>query len=526
MMSRVSNVLRWLSDTASSSADLIAISDGETHYSYSDYEKLTNGAGNDLVNLGVLPGDRVGILIGKSASYYLAVYATLKAGAGFVALSQVDPPEILKSKIKSAGIKMIIIDQDTPSENILGTPVSLYNIQQIARSNTGPSCIRYGHSLAYICYTSGSTGNPKPVAISDAALECFFDSIQKRIHTNSTDRIANTAPFFFDIANYDIFSAILSGAVVIPVPPQVQWLPRSLYQCLRDRGITRMIMPPNQLGPLLDMCHRSGFTLPSIRNLIFGGEVMPNEQLKLLPVVFPNATFHNAYGPSETTIFCSLYSFSTDHSDLEVPLGAPLEGSEFRVRDPKTGTFLGAGGLGELCIAGPQLFDGYWAQPDVTEKSMLHDTDSGSLFYKTGDLVEVDSAGNLYFRGRTDSMKKVNGVRVDLVEIEACLASNSNVIQVMVVLVQGKGRLDTLGAAVRLKRNSKNDLSALRQFCQERLQPSHLPRKFQSLSFFPTATTGKVDRNAITDLFHHTKDQKNRQSAISKIKKEHLPNER
>ncbi len=501
MIQDSSNVIEWLTNTATRAPEGIAISDGDTQYCYREYDQLTNGAAHDLVREGVNPGDRVGIFIGKCAAYYLAVYAILKAGACYVPLSLDDPPEILKAKINSVGITTVIIPDASGHGNLSTLSVSLYEMQSATATARGPACRRSGRSKAYVCYTSGSTGTPKPVVINDGALQSFFDGIREHIPTSSTDRFANTAPSYFDIANYDIFSAVIEGATIIPVPPHIQWLPQSLFHYLQTQSLNRVIIPPNQMAPLLEMCSQSGQQLPLVRHVIFGGEVMPNDLQRLLAPVFPNAQFHHVYGPSEATIFCSCFTLPNCHDASELPLGQALKGTEFSVRDPSTGAVLKAGNTGELCIAGAQLFDGYWMLPDATQAVLFHDVASDMIFYRTGDLVEIGAENDLYFRGRLDSMKKVNGVRIDLNGIEGCLEKHNNVAQAVVVMIRQESRMDALGAAVRLNDGADFDPENLRSFCKTHLSPSHVPRKFLQFSSFPTTATGKMDNKSIQAAF-------------------------
>jgi len=421
------------------------------------------------------------IIAEKSVYSVVAMIAVMRVGAAFVPVEPSNPALRIAKIIADSGAVLTL--SSNPSLALVGPVVDLESLDSAPPRNpsTGggvePSS---GDDLAYILYTSGSTGTPKGVCISHRNALAFVEWAAASAGLDCSDRLANHASFNFDLSVFDLYATFLVGASVWLIPADGSGVPRVVAAFLERHRITVLYCVPSVLIMLLE----EGM-LPSLqaelRTVIFAGEPFPLGPLKTLRRSLPLARMFNYYGPTETNV-CTSYEVTA--ADLErndpIPIGTPASGARIWIRDDD-GQIARDGEEGELMVEGPTVMLGYWGQPPVV----------GGV-YGTGDRAKRGPDGNFVFLGRTDSLVKIRGRRIDLGEIESALSERSDVVDVAVVVTRGVAA--RLRAYLVPRRSEAPSLLDLKRFLAERVPSYMIVDEVVSLTALPRTARGKLDR--------------------------------
>jgi amino acid adenylation domain-containing protein len=508
-----------LSTTARTDGGAIAVVDGERKLTYAELDDRSNRLAAAMADRGVQVGDRVGLLLEKSLEAVVGIYATLKAGAVYVPLDDQAPVRRLAYIAKDAGIRCLIGSpaRATTCRGLLAGGVDLQTIvganddgatagERAASADvewlpwsaieafapTAPAAALDPDSLAYILYTSGSTGAPKGVMLSHANGLAFARWAAQEVGIETADRLSSHAPFHFDLSTFDLFSAACGGASVVLVPRELSVFPVMLARFIAEQEITVWYSVPSVLTALVLRGQLKDTPLPKLRTAIFAGEVFPVKYLKQLIELVPHCRYLNFYGPTETNV-CTWHEVTPeDLATGELPIGSPLPGVQASILD-RDGLPVSDGELGELVIGGETVMHGYWSDPQRTARSLT--VKDGVRRYATGDLVRRRADGALLFAGRRDMQVKTRGYRVELGEIEAALNALDEVVEAAVVAVPDETVTNRLKAFV--VTGQPIDHAQLARLCRERL-PSHMiPEQVEFRAELPKSSTGKIDRQAL-----------------------------
>ncbi len=420
----------------------------------------------------------------------VSLLGILKAGGGYVPLDPTFPPDRLAYMVENSKVGALIthrnLDQTLPT--LPSTVVRLdLDGDEIAKHPTEVSKAAdlHRHHLAYVLYTSGSTGMPKGVAIAHSAIVDFLLSMQREPGFGAEDTLLAVTTLSFDIAGLELYLPLVSGGRVVVASREDAADPRRLMERVRDSGCTMLQATPATWRMLIEAGWKGS---PRLRALCGGDAMPPDLAQALLPRC---AELWNMYGPTETTVWSTVHRITA--SEGQAPIGRPIANTQTYVLDAHRG-LVPPGVVGELYIGGEGLARGYLHRPDLTRERFVPSPFApGALLYRTGDLARWRPDGSLDCLGRTDHQVKVRGFRIELGEIEAALRTVTGVREVVVVaerLGTGEPRL----VAYWVGEAERQDLY---QCARNVLAPYMVPSAYARLGAFPLTPSGKIDRKAL-----------------------------
>ena len=499
-----------------------AVRDSGTSLTYGELETQADALAIHLQKLGVQRGDRVGLLLNKSAASVVAVYGIMRSGACYVPLDPLAPPHRTGGIAADAGIDVLLSSHEKTAEwhalteagarikhiTVLdgageppGGPSGVTThawAEVLSEQGQGPSIRHIGEDLAYILYTSGSTGRPKGVMLTHINALTFIDWAVRHYGVTSDDVLSSHAPLHFDLSTFDLFAASSAGAPVVLVPPEASVFPAALAAFLEKERISTWYSVPSILSVLAMRGKLQDRNLGSLRNVLFAGEVFPTKYLRSLMQQLPGVTFGNLYGPTETNV-CTYYDVPplAAEDDRDIPIGKAIDGVELFVID-EAGHPVSVDEVGELWVRGPSVLRGYWNDPERTAAARLRNPfvpGADDPLYRTGDLVKTGVDGNLTFLGRRDSQIKSRGYRIELGEIQAALYAHPSILECAVLAVPDPLISNRIVAFVSTAQPMSAE--ALAKHCSELVPRYMVPERFESLPELPKTSTGKLDRQTL-----------------------------
>lgn len=434
------------------------------------------------------------LLYGDSHPYlYAAIIASLFTGYPYVPLNPNFPPR-----------RNEVIAENFPNSPLLyvGEPsfrngVSLALIIESERWKKPILPPQTSSGLAYVLFTSGSTGTPKGVCISHENLNAFLSNFFSLFSFSPNERVLQMFDFTFDLSIFSFLVPLLIGASFYPTDSSgFKYL--QIPELIENEDITVAMMVPSVIAFLNQ--YTEEFSFPSLKYNFFCGEPLSHTLLSRWAKACPNATFHNVYGPTEATLFCSHYQWNGDESLVYqdvVSIGKPLGTTLFVLRSLENGSFLHEPyQRGELIIVGDQVGKGYLHQPQLTEKVFFQYEHLPA--YATGDLAFFDENGYFYFLGRIDDQVKIQGYRIELQEIIAQIHNLLPEPRNVVILVQEEEQQQTLYGVI--EGEPCMDPSSLLQKLSEILPPYMVPKKIHYMNQFPLNVNGKVDKKMLKSI--------------------------
>ena len=422
-----------------------------------------------LVAAGVRKGDRVGVHFNKSAEGFVAMHAAVSVGAIAVPLDPASPVSRLARICEQMQISVVsshtprkksleALHEKHPLRALLGADVALdgcdnVDADAIAILDGQSPVLVSPDDFAYIVTTSGSTGEPKGIVHSHASGRSYADMTVNTFGLDESDRVSDISPHHFDISCYSLWATPLVGATNIVVNEAYQRLPASHSQLLVDQRVTVWYSVPFLLQQLVRRGDLTNRNLEMLRWVHFAGEVLAADVVVTMMEHCPNARFVNIFGPAETNHVTHAIFDAPPEIGVMLPAGVPIDGATIRIVDPEAEEpllehLVAVGEVGEMWTATPQLMAGYW-QNDAANERSLKEVD-GLCFYRSGDLMSRNEAGDLSFHGRTDHQVKLRGYRIELEGIESELES----------LVREMGSAENVVVSIRRQTSGEDELVA------------------------------------------------------------------
>lgn len=470
---------------------------------YRELNQRANQIAHHLLALGLKKEQPVGVLLERSDRPVAAFLGILKAGGAYVPLDAGSPPERLLNQLAAAHIGLVLTETSFAASLSAGRDFQTLGFENSTNyPDTNPELEITDRQLAYVLFTSGSTGEPKGVQIEHRQLVNYVNAVAHALHLSPESSFAMPSTFVADLGNTMIYGALCRGGCLHVVPAETASDPESFRRYLKAHQIDCMKIVPSHIGALLS-AERAEELLPE-KLLILGGEAAAWPLIKKIKQAKPACRILNHYGPTETTVGVLTCEVTFNDSALletaTVPIGAPLANCRVYLLNEELEP-VPWGVAGELYIGGDGLARGYFGRPDLTaEKFVPSPFAAGERLYRTGDLGRLTSDCFIEFLGRNDNQVKIHGHRIELGEIEAALLSDPRVIQAA-VLTREKGPNEKQLIAYAVAKGGEPIQSEdLRNVLASRLPGYMLPSNIRILKAMPLNANGKIDCHALRNL--------------------------
>lgn len=499
------SVYSLLAAAAERHANRTAVEIAGQSMTYAEWKDRADRVAGFLRDCGIQPGMHVAFCFRKSLDALVALFGIIRTGATYVPLDPAWPAH-----------RIATICDDAAVHHWLGThppPDGVRMMERVLASAPDDGATHVNESAARcppmtgdphpphddVCsllYTSGSTGSPKGVRITGRSLLHFSQWATETFAITPNDRIANHAPFHFDLSTLDIYGTIRAGATLCPVPDRIRGFPGELARFVEAQRISVWYSVPSILSQLASRAAISNDTAETLRVVLFAGEVMPKASIRRLAGQFPAARLANLYGPTETNV-CTWHAVTDADlaDDGPLPIGRPITDTRVWISDSQ-GQTSQANDSGELWVAGPTVAAGYH-RGTTHSNAFVPAPDGHGVAYRTGDRVRRRSDGVLLFEGRTDRQIKSRGHRVEPGEIEMVIASHPAVREVAVVPIPDPNFGHRLLACLATNQDKISAQDEIAAYCRSRLPGHMVPDAWVFQESLPRNDRGKVDLQAI-----------------------------
>ncbi|MEK3902760.1 amino acid adenylation domain-containing protein [Paenibacillus sp. FSL R7-0179] len=509
--------------TVAKAPDRIAVIYDEEQLTYGELNARINQAARRLQKFGVKPDQIVPIMLERSIEMTVTLFAIMKAGGAYLPLDPALPDDRIRYMLQDSSAKIVLTQKrfEEKLHQILSMDGNendgisygeKYGIEMLivddaemyqGQDSNFPLIARPEH-LAYVLYTSGTTGNPKGVMIEHRSISNFLNWMQKHFPTEESDVILQKAPISFDVSVREQFCWAIQGAKVVFLVPGGEREPEEIVQAVSKHGVTSIHFVPSMLSVFLDHVETKpsiiADMLVSLKQVFVGGEALNEQLLERFNSFLSRdgrTKISNMYGPTETTIDASYFDCASGHSSHNIPIGRPVDNTQMYVMNEQ-GDLQPIGVPGEICIAGVQLARGYLNREDLTKERFVPvPFHPQARMYRTGDLGRWMPDGNIEYLGRMDHQLKIRGFRVELEEIETALRSFPVVKEAVVMDREDSQGWKYLCAYLTLHEDTTLTIAEIRNYLVVKLPDYMIPARFMLLERMPLSSNGKVNRREL-----------------------------
>jgi amino acid adenylation domain-containing protein len=493
--------------------DQLALVIGDSALTYGQLHEVARRLADDLSRALAPEDTTIAVFCTRGELAYIAILATWMTGRVYVPVSPSTPAERNRAMLATCRSRVIVVDEAGASglaAVVEGRDISItatsHPAVQLAvmraplgdhRVGSSEELVADSEQLAYIMFTSGSTGVPRGVAITEQNALCYVSEILEHDPVQVGDRFAQTVELTFDPSIHDMLVCWSAGATLLPLLGNARF---AAIDFIRERRITHWTSVPSLAAFMKKMRWLRPGLFPDLRVSAFGGEALPLELAEAWQLAAPSTVIDNFYGPTETTIAVTRHRYSAESHNPTgfVPIGRPFA-SVTAVALDEAMRELPDGTPGELFVSGAQLAAGYYGDPVATAQKFITRPGVPGRWYRTGDLVTYTAAHGFLFLGRTDDQIKVSGHRIQLSDVEHAGRVASGCEHVVALgwpdLAPG-----LVGGIVLFVATASLDVQATLQACRALLPAYMVPRQVLVLAEFPLSTNGKTDRRALRQL--------------------------
>jgi L-proline---[L-prolyl-carrier protein] ligase len=513
---------RLLTESAARQGDAEAVRLLDQALTYAELEKLSNQLAHALIEIGVVRGDRIGIYLPKSPGGIASIFGIMKTGACYVPIDPNAPGLRVAEIARQCSFRALITSSllyeklsaafndecpmaaiffiDKSPDTAVPAPVFSFADSLPSHPAVPPIVDVIDHDLAYILFTSGSTGQPKGVMLSHLNALTFINWACDTFAISASDRLSNHAPWNFDLSVFDIFAAIKTGAAISLVPEGLSSFPVQLSSFIQNQGISVWYSVPMVLRMLTrGKLHERD--LSRLRLVLFAGEVFPIKHLRNLRRMLGQVRMANLYGPTETNV-CTWYEVGEIPEDqtTPVPIGKACSNMEVIAIDEIGRRVLAPGQEGLLYARGSNVMQGYYGRPSESAACFISNPFASGRhekLYCTGDWVTIDEKDNFLLIGRKDHMIKTRGYRVELGEIEAVMVAHPAVTEAVALAIPDEAVGNAIHAIVTRTDSDSLTSAELKRHCAEKLPSYMVPEEIGFCETLPRTGTGKIDRQQL-----------------------------
>mgnify|MGYP003302805789 CR=1 FL=1 len=498
----MNSAVRLLDQSAEKYVDKIAIVDESGEISFKELRRKSLTIGTAILNRTLKDNEisPVIVFLDKGINCIVSFMGILYSGNPYVPVAADIPMQRLEKIISNLNPEFIITDskkiEKLDNIDLNGaTPLLFEELIECDRDekkvynklnkviDTDP---------IYIMYTSGSTGTPKGVTVSHKGVIDYVEWTSSTFGLNETDVLANQAPFYFDNSIFDIYGMLITGAKMMIIPEVLFNFQSKLPEFLSDNNVTTIFWVPTVIINVANTGELGKYNLPSLKRVLFCGEVMPNTQLNIWRKALPDVQYANLYGPTEITDVCSYYIVDREFEDHDsLPIGKACENMRIIIitDDNKKAEI---GEKGELCVVGSGVALGYWNNPEQTKKAFGQNplnTKYNEWLYRTGDIAYIDERGFIMYCGRKDHQIKIKGNRVELGEIETAAMCIDNVQNVCAIFDEEKERI-----VLFIESDGEFKLRLVNKELLRYIPKYMLPTQIEVMKKLPHTANDKIDR--------------------------------
>ncbi|MGC1854666.1 MAG: amino acid adenylation domain-containing protein [Candidatus Aquirickettsiella sp.] len=487
-------------------------------YSYIELSKRANQFAFYFKSKGVKKKSVVAIISNNYLERIISIIALWRLGASYLPIEPSYPLTRVNFILKDSNVNFAIIDKKNEesiffyTKNIASIPLE-DDSDKIASfpTNDLPDCSEFT-DIAYIAYTSGSTGDPKGAIVTQNNIASIYHAWEAVYKLSSRDIHLQIASFGFDVCTGDIVRALGSGSQLVICPPEIVWHPEKLYELLNNNAISVAEFTPTVLRRLITYLDQAGLNLHFMRLLICGSDSWSLKEYKYFKsFLSSNARLINSYGTTEATIDSAYFELNAQGAafdqQLSVPIGRAFPNSTIKILNEKL-ECCSSGVQGEIYIGGHGVSQGYLNRPNLTKKKFVALTledNKKHIFYKTGDLGYFLPDGNIYFSGRIDDQIKIMGYRVGLFEIENII-NNYPFIQKIVVTTHSILKSEEHFLIAFIIHDSNFEINDFISFLNKNASYYSIPNFYLPVTSFPISDHGKLDRKQLSSKLIYKKN--------------------
>lgn len=497
------NVLEMLETTTNKYGSKTAFADSGMKVTYSEAVSLAEKIGSSLAADGVVRR-AVAVLVPKGVKELLSFFGVVYSGNFYVPIDTQMPVERVLLIFETLNPVRVIVDEETYDtdlgryndlkiryEELIAGKKKAELLDKIRKSaiDTDP---------VYALFTSGSTGVPKGVIVCHRSIIDYAGWCVSTFDLSAETVFGNQTPFYFSMSVLDIYATICSGAALFVIPKALFTFPMNLLEFLNENRINTIYWVPSALCLITKFNMLSAVELPFLKKILFAGEVMPTKHLNIWRKYLPDALYANLFGPTEITDIGIYYILDREFQDDEpIPIGNACRNVDVFVLDENNQPVTEPGIAGELYYRGSYLAHGYYNNWDKTNEAYVQNPLNAAypeIVYKSGDLVQWNSYGELVYVSRKDFQIKHMGYRIELGEIESAAGAFPEVDMCAAVYDSGKDDI------VLFYEGKKCDEEKLKEFVKNRLPIYMVPQKLQKIKKLPLNENGKIDRKNLLSL--------------------------